>query len=68
MVPKNCLRRLSKCLRGKGGRPAMNLHSFRNSRNISGQYETGINSDRMDTELVCRLEPFCLFNSGARRA
>ena len=46
----------------------MNLHSFRNSRNISGRYETGINSDRMDTELVCRLEPFCLFNSGARRA
>ena len=68
VVPKNCLRRLSKCLSGKGGRPAMNLHSFRKSRNISGRYETGINSDRMGTELVCRLEPFCLFNSGARKA
>ena len=46
----------------------MILHSFKKSRNIPGRYETGINSHRMDTELVCRLEPFCLFNSGARRA
>ena len=50
---------------GKGGDQ---LWTFRKSRNIPGRHETGINSDRMDTELVCRLEPFCLFNSGARRA
>ena len=67
MVLKNCLRRLSKCLRG-GGKGGDQLWTFRKSRNIPGRHETGINSDRMDTELVCRLEPFCLFNSGARRA
>ena len=39
----------------------MDLHTFRESRNIPGRYEIGINSDRMDTELLCRLEPFCLF-------